>query len=105
MSWRAGSSFALLTADGEQSLHASGRAVVGEFAIIPPLLGSSQRLLNRDHYSVYYKVSCQDGTASPNTALDGLVHALGHSSCASKSARIKVGVEGGVVLQGTGVMA
>ncbi|CAK0785824.1 hypothetical protein CVIRNUC_009036 [Coccomyxa viridis] len=50
-----GSSFALLTADGEQSLHASGRAVVGEFAIIPPLLGSSQRLLNRDHYSVYYK--------------------------------------------------
>ena len=71
MLWRAGSSFALLTADGDQSLHASARAVAGEFAIIPPLLGSSQRLLNRDHYSVYYKVSCQDGTASPAQRLTG----------------------------------
>ena len=61
----AGSSFALLTADGEQTLHASGRVVAGEFAIIPPLLGSSQRLLNRDHYSVYYKASCQPGLAPP----------------------------------------
>jgi len=52
----AGSNLALLTAEGEQSLHGSSRAVAGEFAIVPPFLGSSQRLLNRDHYSVYYKV-------------------------------------------------
>ena len=52
----AGSNFVLLTSDGEQSMHGSNRAVAGEFAIVPPFLGSSQRLLNRDHYSVYYKV-------------------------------------------------
>ena len=52
----AGSSFALLAADGEASMHGSSAAVAGEFAIVPPFLGSSQRLLNRDHYSVYYKV-------------------------------------------------
>ena len=46
----------LLTSDVEQSMHGSSRAVAGEFAIVPPFLGSSQRLLNRDHYSVYYKV-------------------------------------------------
>ena len=34
--------------------------MAGEFAIIPPLLGSSQLLLNREHHSVYYKVSCQN---------------------------------------------
>ena len=37
-------------------MHGSSAAVSGEFAIVPPFLGSSQRLLNRDHYSVYYKV-------------------------------------------------
>ena len=74
MALRAGSSFALLTADEEQSLHASGRAVAGEFAIIPPLLGSSQRLLNRDHYSVYYKVSCQNGLASLMQCLTMCLH-------------------------------
>ena len=37
-------------------MHGSSAAVAGEFAIVPPFLGSSQRLLNRDHYSVYYKV-------------------------------------------------
>ncbi len=52
----AGSNFVLLTSDGEQSMHGSRRAVAGEFAIVPPFLGSSQRLLNRDHFSVYYKV-------------------------------------------------
>ena len=45
------------SASGEQ---AGGRgaekAVSGEVAIVPPLLGSSQRLLNKDHYEVYYQV-------------------------------------------------
>ena len=27
----------------------------GEIALVPPLLGSSQRLLNRDHHTVYFK--------------------------------------------------
>ena len=48
--------------------------MAGEFAIIPPLLGSSQRLLNRDHYSVYYKVSCQHGLASPPYCLTISLH-------------------------------
>ena len=37
-------------------MHGSSATVSGEFAIVLPFLGSSQRLLNRDHYSVYYKV-------------------------------------------------
>ncbi|EIE19718.1 acetyl-CoA synthetase-like protein, partial [Coccomyxa subellipsoidea C-169] len=50
-----GSNFVLLTASGRQSMHGDRAAVVGELAVVPPLLGSSQRLLNRDHHSVYYK--------------------------------------------------
>lgn len=50
----------LLTASGEQSGHRDSEAVTGELALVPPLLGSSQRLLNRDHYSVYYKVRPTD---------------------------------------------
>lgn len=52
----AGSNFVLLPAAGGQSMHGDRAAVVGELAVVPPLLGSSQRLLNRDHHSVYYKV-------------------------------------------------
>ena len=33
------------------------KAVSGELALVPPLLGSSQRLLNRSHYEVYYEVT------------------------------------------------
>lgn len=32
-----------------------GKAVSGELALVPPLLGSSQRLLNKSHYEVYYE--------------------------------------------------
>jgi len=34
----------------------SQEAVAGELAVVPPLLGSSQTLLNRDHWAVYYEV-------------------------------------------------
>jgi acetyl-CoA synthetase len=34
----------------------NGRAVSeGEVALLPPMLGTSNRLLNRDHYAVYYE--------------------------------------------------
>ena len=33
------------------------KEVSGELALVPPLLGSSQRLLNRSHYEVYYEVT------------------------------------------------
>jgi hypothetical protein len=52
----AGANFVLLAASGRQSMHGERTAMVGELAVVPPLLGSSQRLLNRDHFSVYYKV-------------------------------------------------
>ncbi len=41
----------------QQSHHSSGEEAIGELALAPPLLGGSQRLLNRDHYNVYYEVS------------------------------------------------
>ena len=48
----------LLAPDGSLSPHAEGAAAVaGELALVPPLLGASQRLLNRDHYDLYYEVS------------------------------------------------
>ena len=34
----------------------SRRALAGELALVPPLLGSSQTLLNRNHWAVYYEV-------------------------------------------------
>ena len=43
----------------QQSAHESGEAVTGELALAPPLLGASQRLLNRSHRDVYYRVSPQ----------------------------------------------
>ena len=45
----------LLPASGRQSPHGEPAEVAGELALVPPLLGSSQRLLNRDHAAVYYK--------------------------------------------------
>ena len=32
------------------------KPLIGELALVPPLLGSSQRLLNKDHFQVYYEV-------------------------------------------------
>ena len=47
----------LLGPSGEQSAHAAdARPCTGEVALGPPLLGASQRLLNRDHFAVYYEV-------------------------------------------------
>ena len=50
----------MVVAESGSVQQASGRghkkAVSGELAIVPPLLGSSQRLLNKDHYEVYYQV-------------------------------------------------
>ena len=47
----------LLGPGGEQSAHAEdARPCTGEIALGPPLLGASQRLLNRDHFAVYYEV-------------------------------------------------
>ena len=46
----------LLLAAGGQSAHGEGAEVAGELALVPPLLGASQRLLNRDHAAVYYEV-------------------------------------------------
>ncbi|DBA69755.1 TPA: hypothetical protein ACH3X2_012479 [Trebouxia sp. C0005] len=42
---------------GGQQIASRGRvkAVSGELALVPPLLGSSQRLLNKSHYEVYYE--------------------------------------------------
>ena len=31
-------------------------AATGELALVPPMLGASQRLLNRDHYQAYFQV-------------------------------------------------
>ena len=50
-----GAQFVLLPAAGGQSPHGERAEVAGELALVPPLLGSSQRLLNRDHAAVYYK--------------------------------------------------
>ena len=39
----------------ELNLPATG-AAAGELALVPPMLGTSQRLLNRDHEEVYFQV-------------------------------------------------
>ena len=51
-----GTHLVLLAADGTQSPHGRPEAVVGELALVSPLLGSSQSLMNRDHHDVYYRV-------------------------------------------------
>ncbi|KAL0031137.1 hypothetical protein WJX77_005362 [Trebouxia sp. C0004] len=44
------------TGGGQQlESRGNGKAVSGELALVPPLLGSSQRLLNKSHYEVYYE--------------------------------------------------
>lgn len=55
------SSTCVITAERGSEQQASGKgdakSVIGELAIVPPLLGSSQRLLNKDHHEVYYQVT------------------------------------------------
>ncbi|KAK9811852.1 hypothetical protein WJX72_011194 [[Myrmecia] bisecta] len=50
-----GSQLVILGEEGRQSPHGSSEALTGELALVPPLLGSSQRLLNRDHFAAYYQ--------------------------------------------------
>lgn len=38
------------------SRQTSPESITGELALVPPILGASQRLLNRDHYQAYYQV-------------------------------------------------
>ena len=38
------------------SVSAAAEACIGELAVVPPMLGISQRLLHRDHHKVYYEV-------------------------------------------------
>ena len=33
------------------------KPMTGELTLVPPLMGSSQRLLNKDHFQVYYEVA------------------------------------------------
>lgn len=47
----------------------SNKSLAGEFAIAPPFLGSSQRLLNRDHHGVYYKVSRSISSSTLSSSL------------------------------------
>ena len=53
-----GTALVLIAPDGQQRTgrEAGGACAAGELALVPPLLGSSQRLLNRDHHAVYYEV-------------------------------------------------
>lgn len=53
-----GTALVLLSADGTQSHHLSNSTspAKGEVALAPPMLGSSQRLLNRDHHQIYFQV-------------------------------------------------
>lgn len=59
-----GTRLVLLGCDGRQSDHLTdrGRPATGELAIRPPMLGSSQRLLNRDHHAVYFEASAKQVT-------------------------------------------
>lgn len=53
-----GSQLSILVEEEEgvrQSAHASMERCLGELTIVPPFLGSSQRLLNADHHKVYYQ--------------------------------------------------
>ena len=61
-------------------MHGSSAAVAGEFAIVPPFLGSSQRLLNRDHYSVYYKVRTACASSARTEAAYCMVN-VKHTQC------------------------
>ncbi|GAX83596.1 hypothetical protein CEUSTIGMA_g11021.t1 [Chlamydomonas eustigma] len=64
-----GTQLGLMLPDGTVSYHHQGsgqaptqRAVTGELVLVPPLLGSSQRLLNRNHAEVYFKGMPVDST-------------------------------------------
>ena len=51
-----GTALVLIAPDGRQSAGGEAGGAAGELALVPPLLGSSQRLLNRDHRAVYFEV-------------------------------------------------
>mmetsp|Transcript_42051 Transcript_42051/g.109007 ORF Transcript_42051/g.109007 Transcript_42051/m.109007 type:complete len:655 (+) Transcript_42051:796-2760(+) len=51
-----GSRVTIITPDSSLTQHGPTAAPTeGELAVNPPMLGSSQRLLNRDHYKLYYE--------------------------------------------------
>ena len=77
---------------GRQSSHASGKPAQGELALMPPFLGGSQRLLNADHYAVYYKVCLQVKSHSPkspipNASCKAVVNAVYHQAILKPSPR------------------
>ena len=54
-------------------------AFTGELALVPPMLGSSQQLLNRDHFKAYYEVwqpPCLHHFQALTVALDFLADRL-----------------------------
>ena len=74
-----GASIVLIEADGTLSPHLNGtsplvvgsavraplpKPCAGELALVPPLLGSSQRLLNKDHGKVYFEGMPRDPLCS-----------------------------------------
>ena len=67
----AGYNFVLLgdEAGKQQSPHGSKEPFMGELALIPPALGSSKTLLNRDHHEAYFAGGCAvAGTRRSNLA-------------------------------------
>lgn len=50
-----GCNLVLLGPSGRQSSHWGGEPFTGEVALQAPLMGASQRLLNKDHFQVYYE--------------------------------------------------
>lgn len=63
----AGSRMVILSAEegASQSTQGSGERIIGELALVPPFLGASQRLLNADHYRVYYEVRSNNVLGRP----------------------------------------
>jgi hypothetical protein len=83
-----------------------------ELALVPPMLGSSQRLLNRDHAATYYSDMPPD--AATGRALrrhgdevarlaGGYYRALGRCDDTMNLGGIKVGGTGGAFCEGRGV--
>ncbi|GMH37525.1 hypothetical protein BSKO_05398 [Bryopsis sp. KO-2023] len=50
-----GTSVTLVSENASQNPHGEKTPAKGELALVPPMLGSSQKLLNRDHHKVYYE--------------------------------------------------
>ena len=68
-----------------QCLHLEdSQPATGELAIVPPMLGSSSRLLNRDHHGAYFQVGLC--TARPRRALlDQVLRRMQVTRCANTS--------------------